>query len=164
MTFSIKRTSSSDPNFVALVRHLDEELAIIDGDEHGFYSQYNKIDQIKHVIIVYDGAVAIACGAIKEYLPDAMEVKRMFTLPKYRGKGAASLLLNALEKWAAELGYAKCVLETGKRQKDAVALYLKNGYQITANYGQYIGVENSICFKKILCAYLIGESESKFNN
>lgn len=152
MTFSIKRTSSKDPNFVALVRHLDEELAIIDGDEHGFYSQYNKIDQINHVVLIYDETTTIACGAIKEYLPDAMEVKRMFTLSKYRGKGAASLLLKELEKWAAELGYAKCVLETGKRQKDAVALYLKNGYQITPNYGQYIGVENSICFEKTVCA------------
>lgn len=152
MTFSIKRTSSTDPNFVALVRLLDEELAIIDGDEHGFYSQYNKIDQINHVVLIYDETTAIACGAIKEYLTDAMEVKRMFTLPKYRGKGAASLLLKELEKWAAELGYAKCVLETGKRQKDAVALYLKNGYQITPNYGQYIGVENSICFEKTVCA------------
>jgi GNAT superfamily N-acetyltransferase len=152
MTFSIKRTSSTDVNFVELVRHLDAELAVIDGDEHGFYSQYNKIDKINHVILVYDKTTAIACGAIKEYLPDAMEVKRMFTLPKYRGKGAASILLNALEKWAAELGYTKCVLETGKRQKDAVALYLKNGYEITPNYGQYIGVENSVCFEKTVCA------------
>lgn len=148
MTLSIKKTNSSDLDFVELVRLLDTELAIIDGDDHGFYSQYNKIDKINHVVLVYDGAIAIACGAIKEFSTTAMEVKRMFTLPNYRGKGAASILLKELEKWAKELGYAECVLETGKRQEDAVALYQKNGYRIIPNYGQYIGVENSVCFKK----------------
>jgi len=150
MAFSVKRTNSSNLDFIKLVKLLDSELAIIDGDEHGFYSQYNKIDKINHVTLVYDGTVAIACGAIKEFSTEAMEVKRMFTLPDFRGKGVASLLLSELEKWAKELGYQKCVLETGKRQEDAVALYQKNGYRVIPNYGQYIGVENSVCFEKKL--------------
>lgn len=150
MAFSVKRTNSSNVDFIKLVKLLDSELAIIDGDEHGFYSQYNKIDKINHVTLVYNGTVAIACGAIKEFSTEAMEVKRMFTLPDFRGKGVASLLLSELEKWAKELGYQKCVLETGKRQEDAVALYQKNGYRVIPNYGQYIGVENSVCFEKKL--------------
>jgi len=148
MTFSIKKTNSSDSDFIELVKLLDAELAIIDGDEHGFYSQYNKVDKINHVVLVYDGTNAIACGAIKEFSSAVMEVKRMFTLPNYRGKGAASMLLKELEKWTKKMNYEKCVLETGKRQEDAVALYLKNGYNVTPNYGQYIGIENSICFEK----------------
>lgn len=74
----------------------------------------------------------------------------MFTQSQYRGKGLASMLLAELEKWAKEMHYEKCVLETGKRQQDAVALYQKNGYLITPNYGQYIGVDNSVCFAKTL--------------
>jgi len=31
-----------------------------------------------------------------------------------------------------------------------IALYEKNGYRRIANYGQYAGIENSICFEKIL--------------
>ena len=150
MSFSIKRTNSSDVDFVKLVKLLDTELAIIDGDEHGFYAQYNKIDKINHVVLVYDNDVPIACGAIKEFSTEAMEVKRMFTQPDFRGKGVASLLLSELEKWAKKLGYQKCVLETGKRQEDAVALYQKNAYQIIPNYGQYVGIENSVCFEKKL--------------
>lgn len=150
MTFSIKRTNSSDLDFIKLVKLLDAELAIIDGDEHGFYAQYNKIDKINHVALVYENEDVIACGAIKEFSPGAMEVKRMFTLPNYRGKGAASILLAELEKWAKELGYKKCMLETGKRQQDAIALYRKNSYNVISNYGQYIGIENSICFGKNL--------------
>jgi putative acetyltransferase len=59
-------------------------------------------------------------------------------------------VLKALEDWAKELGYHKCILETGKRQPDAIALYQKNGYSIMPNYGQYQGVTNSVCFEKQL--------------
>lgn len=150
MTFTTKRTSSSDPDFMALVKLLDAELAKIDGEEHGFYAQYNKIDKINHTILVYENETPVACGAIKAYATDAVEVKRMFTQPNCRGKGAASLLLQHLEIWAHELGFDKCVLETGKRQPDAIALYQKNGYHIIPNYGQYEGIDNSVCFEKIL--------------
>jgi GNAT superfamily N-acetyltransferase len=83
-------------------------------------------------------------------MPVIMEVKRMYTLPEYRGKGIASIVLAELEKWAAELGYQKTVLETGKRQPEAIALYEKNNYRQIPNYGQYAGVENSVCFEKEL--------------
>jgi len=74
----------------------------------------------------------------------------MYTLPDSRGKGVASLILAELERWAAELSYGKCVLETGKRQPEAIGLYKKRGYQLIPNYGQYTGVENSVCFEKVL--------------
>ena len=150
MSFLIKRTNSTDPDFVELVRFLDAELAKINGNEDAFYAQFNKIDKINHVVLVYDDITPVACGAIKQFSAYAMEVKRMFTLPNYRGKGAASLLLKALESWAKEMAYEKCVLETSKRQPDALALYTKNNYQVIPNYGQYIGVENSVCFEKTL--------------
>ena len=145
---TIKRTSSDDADFIQLVRSLDKELAQIDGEGHSFYAQFNKIDKIKHAVVVYADNQPIACGAIKELEPGVMEVKRMYTEPAHRGKGAATQGLHALEAWVAELGYQKCRLETGKRQPDAVALYIKNGYHIIPNYGQYAGVENSVCFEK----------------
>jgi GNAT superfamily N-acetyltransferase len=74
----------------------------------------------------------------------------MYTLPEVRGKGLATLVLNELELWAKELKYAKCVLETGKKQPEAIRLYEKNGYIIIPNYGQYAGIKNSLCFEKEL--------------
>ena len=74
----------------------------------------------------------------------------MFTIPESRGKGFASIVLKELEQWAKELKYSRTVLETGKKQIDAVALYEKCGYNTIPNYGQYAGVEDSICFEKIL--------------
>lgn len=147
---SILRTTSENQDFQNLVKQLDAYLAIMDGDEHAFYDQYNRIDMLKNCVVIFDNDDAVACGAIKELDSKSMEVKRMFTLPGNRGKGLASKVLNELEIWAKELGYEKTVLETGKRQTEAVALYNKGGYKIIPNYGQYIGVENSVCFEKKL--------------
>jgi GNAT superfamily N-acetyltransferase len=147
---TLNRTNSSDADFITLVRLLDAELAEIDGAEHSFYAQYNKIDKINHVIVAYDGTAPIACGAIKKMDDNSMEVKRMYTVKDFRGKGIASQVLAELEHWANELSYASCVLETGIRQPDAIRLYTKNGYIPVPNYGQYKGVENSRCFAKQL--------------
>lgn len=144
------RTDSDNPDFIDLVRQLDAYLAVTDGDEHSFYSQYNKLDKIRHVVLAYDGETPVGCGAIKAFAPDTMEVKRMYVSPEGRNKGIATKLLGELENWAAELSSKRCILETGKRQREAVELYKKNNYQIIPNYGQYAGVENSVCFEKIL--------------
>ena len=146
------RTNSDNPDFVALVRLLDAYLAVQDGDEHSFYDQFNKITRIKYVVVAYADEKPIGCGAIKEFAPNVMEVKRMYVSPEGRNQGIATKVLAELEKWAAELSYTKCVLETGKRQPEAIALYKKNGYRQIPNYGQYIGVENSVCFEKELTA------------
>ncbi len=144
------RTNSSNDDFKALVAALDAELAERDGEDHAFYDQFNQIDMIKYALVLYDEKIAVACGAIKKIGENAMEVKRMYTLPDHRGRGHASRLLFELENWSREMGYAKCVLETGKRQPEAIALYKKNGYQVIPNYGQYRGVGNSVCFEKVL--------------
>ncbi len=146
----ITRTDSGHKDFIALVTLLDAHLSEKDGSEHSFYAQFNKIDKLKHVVVIYENKIPVACGAIKEFDQTAMEVKRMFTQPEFRGKGFASMVLKELEGWAAEMGYAKCILETGKRMPDAIALYKRQGYQAIPNYGQYAGVENSCCFEKEL--------------
>ncbi len=149
--FKISRTNSSNPDFIALVKRLDAYLAITDGEDHAFYNQFNKIDKINHVVVFYENDLAIACGAIKQVgISETWEIKRMFVADEMRGKGVASMLLKELEIWAKELSVNRLILETGKRQVEAVALYHKNSYTVTDNFGQYIGVENSICFEKLL--------------
>ncbi|WP_299706837.1 GNAT family N-acetyltransferase [uncultured Pontibacter sp.] len=146
----LKRTDSDDPDFVALVKLLDADLAIRDGEEHAFYAQYNKIASIKHVVLAYENGKPLGCGAIKEFEPGTMEVKRMYVSPEGRNKGIASQLLLELENWARELTYTRCILETGLKQPEAIGLYKKNGYRQIPNYGQYAGVENSVCFEKVI--------------
>ncbi len=146
----LRRTNSEDKDFIELVRDLDADLAVRDGDDHSFYAQFNKIDKIKFVVVAYENKKLLGCGAIKAYEPSTMEVKRMYVLPESRGKGIATKILSELEHWAAELAYEKCILETGKKQPEAIGLYVKNGYKMIPNYGQYATIENSLCFEKKL--------------
>ena len=147
-TFS--RTDSDNPDFQKLVALLDQDLAIRDGAEHAFYAQYNKINLIKHAVVAYLDNKPVGCGAIKQYADQTTEVKRMYVLPEYRGQRIAAEILSELENWAHELGYTACILETGKKQPEAIRLYQKSGYTPIPNYGQYVGVENSVCMTKSL--------------
>lgn len=145
---NILRTNSTHPGFVQLVQQLDAYLHEIDGAEHDFYAQFNKIDYLNHVVLLLEEDQPVACGAFRPLDASTVEVKRMFTHPAYRKNGVATLVLRELEIWAAGIGFSEYVLETGKRMPDAVQFYLKNGYEQIPNYGQYVAVENSICFKK----------------
>ena len=147
---TISRTSSDNPDFIELVSLLDVDLAQRDGADHSFYARFNNIDRIKHVVLAYENEKPLGCGAMKEYDVNTMEIKRMYVPPEGRKKGIATRILGELEKWAGKLSYAKCVLETGKRQPEAIGLYKRNGYRVIPNYGQYAGVENSVCFEKEL--------------
>ena len=147
---NIRRTTSDNTDFCNLVTELDKVLAILDGDEHAFYAQFNKTDNIDTVVVCYDGDRALGCGAFRPYNAGTVEIKRMFTAPEARGKGIATLILGELEQWAVELKYTNAILETGHKQFEAIALYQKLGYTIIPNYGQYTNVGNSVCMEKQL--------------
>lgn len=149
-TIHLLRTDSENPDFRMLVRLLDAELAERDGPQHGFYHQFNGLEGLDRVVLAQNGGQSVACGAMKIFDGNALEVKRMFTSPSNRGQGLAGLVLRELEQWAAEEGFTRIVLETGKRQPEAVSFYNKHGYGRIENYGPYKGVANSLCFEKWL--------------
>lgn len=144
------RTSADNLCFVELVKLLDKDLAIRDGEDADFYAQYNHVDLSFKVVVVLENDAAVSCGALKHFEEGVFEVKRMYTLENARGKGYAISIIDALEQWAAELGYQRLVLETGIHQPEAIALYKKCGFQRISNYGQYAGIETSFCFEKHL--------------
>lgn len=146
----LKRTDSKDSGFVDLVSQLNRYLKTVDGEDHEFYMQYNGIDVLQNVIVAYLNDIPVGCGAFKPFDDKTVEIKRMFTLPDHRGQNIATQILSELEIWASELGYSSSVLETGKRQVEAVKFYEKNKYKTIENFGPYKGVKNSICFEKEL--------------
>lgn len=150
MHIDILKTDANNPHFQNLVRELDYYLAEMDGEDHSFYAQYNKLNDIKNCIILFCDGVAVSCGAFKSYNVNTVEIKRMFTKEDYRGNGFAKMTLRFLEKWAREEGFSSAVLETGKKQESALQLYQSQGYEIIPNYAQYVGLEDSICFGKSL--------------
>lgn len=148
--FQVVRTTSDNPDFQKLVNQLDAVLAIMDGAEHDFFSQFNSIDTIKNVVLCYKNEIVVGCGAFKQYDSKTAEVKRMFVVPEFRGKRIATKILSELENWATELDFSEVILETGTNNPSAIALYQKSGFIISENYGNYIGVKSSCCLKKIM--------------
>lgn len=144
------RTDSSHTDFQNLVKLLDADLAIRNGDEHSFYDQFNKIDNIRNCIVIYIDEKPAACGAFKKFSEDTVEIKRMYTHPDFRKRGLATAIVQELESWAKESGYAKAVLESSLEQNEALSVYVKSGYCRILNYGQYIGIDKSVCYEKIL--------------
>ncbi len=143
------KTTSENTDFQTLTLQFDEYLVDIDGDEKDFFAQYNQI-YLDHVIVWYEEGQAVGCGAFKQYEDGVAEIKRMFVLPNQRRKGIAQAILNELELWAKNTGCHFCLLETSNKLTNAIALYRKSGYTIIPNYGQYIGVESSVCMKKTI--------------
>ncbi|MGV3638570.1 MAG: GNAT family N-acetyltransferase [Flavobacteriales bacterium] len=144
------RTSSSDPSFRELIAELDRDLAVRNGDSNAFFAAFNSVERIEQVVVVHLGQRPVGCGAFKPFGAQAVEVKRMYTVPEHRRKGLGALVLNDLEAWAAELGHTRCVLETGRAMTEAIALYTRQGYILIPNYGPYVGVAESVCFEKVV--------------
>lgn len=147
---TIKRTDSSNKDFQNLVQLLDADLAIRNGEDHAFYDQFNKIDAIKNCIVIYVDEIPAACGAFKKFDEETVEIKRMYTNPDFRKKGLATTIVKELEIWAKEFNYTKAVLESSLEQNEALSVYEKSGYTRIPNYGQYIGIDKSVCYEKVL--------------
>ena len=149
-TIEFIRTTSADADFRKMVNALDDDLNQRNGDIQRQYDQYNKIDKINHAMVIYADGIPVGCGCFKPFDSETIEVKRMFVKPELRGRQLAARLLRELEIWALEEGFTGAVLETGVRQVEAQRLYSIAGYSKTENYGQYMGMEDSLCYRKQL--------------
>ena len=92
------------------------------------------------------------CGAFRPHAgePGTVEIKRMFVLPEFRGRGMARKVMAALEAEARRRGFTRAILETAGRQPEAIALYQACGYTVIPNFEPYVGSARSICFGKAL--------------
>jgi len=147
---TIKRTNGADSDFQLLVSHLDYELWNELKEDQATYDQYNKVPDIQTVLVIYINEQPAACGCFKKFDANTAEIKRMFVEKHHRGTGLSKLVLKELENWASDSGFGYSVLETSIHFKTARDLYTKAGYNIIENYGQYKGLEESVCMKKEL--------------
>lgn len=145
-------TNGRDKDFVALCGLLDEYLNQAVGGEkqRENYVQYNTLENIHDVVLIYDEDMPIACAGFKKYAMEIAEVKRVFVRKEYRGQGLSKQLMRLLEEKAKEKGFTKLILETGAVLMEATALYERIGYSRMENYGQYKDMKASICMEKAL--------------
>jgi GNAT superfamily N-acetyltransferase len=99
--------------------------------------------------VAYAGNELLGCAGWRAHGPDA-ELKRMFTVPAARGRGVARRVLAAIEESARENGRKRVILETGDKQPEAIAMYLKCGYERIEDFGYYAGEEGVRSFARVL--------------
>lgn len=149
----IIHTDSKNPDFVKLCAELDQDLVKAAGNEvdQAAYNRLNRVDDLYDAFVAYaSGDNPIGCAAFKVHPNGVAEVKRMFVLPKYRGKGVAQILIAALEEEAVRREFSSLILETGKHLDAARALYRKMGFSEIPNFGPYRDMPNSVCMGKPL--------------
>ena len=101
-------------------------------------------------LVAYAGPVPVGCGALRQLEPGAAEIKRMYVLPEWRGKGVSVLVLAGLEGHAREQGWSVLRLETGPKQPEAVRFYERSGYVRIPNFGPYAADPTSLCYERVL--------------
>ena len=150
MLFTYQYYSEVNKDFQKLSNELDMELETKNGDKQKEYSKYNKLDNIKDIIIAFDNDKPIGCGSIKHYDNKRYEVKRVYIQKQYRGNGISKEIMKKLEDVAKQKGVHALILETGKQFIAAVSLYKSLGYKEIENYGQYKNMDSSICMEKTI--------------
>lgn len=101
-------------------------------------------------LLAWREGVAVGCGALRRVDAGTGEIRRMFVTRVARGEGVARALLARLEADAIALGYRRLVLETGVRQRAALALYRSAGWRRVAAYGAFVDDPMSVCLGKSL--------------
>jgi ribosomal protein S18 acetylase RimI-like enzyme len=87
------------------------------------------------LLLAYAGEALAGCGALRPIAPGVAELKRMWTRPAHRGRGAARAVATALLAAAEAEGYRAVRLDTLDWMTAARALYASLGFvEIPAYY------------------------------
>jgi GNAT superfamily N-acetyltransferase len=135
----LRQLRSDDPEVATVLAGLAEE----------YERRYGANDEMSSVeprewdppdgafLVLVEGGVTVAGGALRRLSGDTCEAKRMWTSPTHRRRGYASLILDELESAGRRRGYTYLRLETGPAQPEARAMYIQRGYKQIPPYGVY---------------------------
>lgn len=151
---SIRRERLDSPVARTLIGRLNAELAAAYPEEGANHFRLDP-DEVAPgqgaFFVVYREAEPVGCGAVRRLDGPEAEVKRMFVSESQRGRGLGRALLDTLEEEARALGATRLLLETGTRQREAVALYERAGFREIPLYGEYVNSPlTSLCMAKEL--------------
>lgn len=104
------------------------ELSDIDNFESNYFGNRGLF------LVVIDDNQVVGTGAIRRIDESVCELKRLWLLEPYHGKGLGYRVLRKLIKFAQEKGYKKILLETDHEQERAFRFYRKAGFQPTEKY------------------------------
>ena len=93
---------------------------------------------------------AIAMGALRRHAGGVGEVKRMYTMPEYRGRGIGGRILEEIESLARREGLTRLVLETGNNFDAALRIYARKGFSPSGPVLDYPSSPYTAFFEKPL--------------
>lgn len=127
-------------------------------DNHIFDLAALQAPEVDFLVAEADGRI-VGCGATRRMPGEPAtggrpygEVKRMMVEPACRGRGVGGRLLSALEVRLAAAGIGLALLETGRDQREAVALYEGAGYRRRGAFAGYPDNGRSLFYEKTLDA------------
>ncbi|MDA5523110.1 GNAT family N-acetyltransferase [Yersinia kristensenii] len=126
------------PEIVTLINQLDAYQSALYPAESNHAEPIENLAQIKTYIYVakWDSRI-VGCATLALPRDSVPEVKRVFVTPDCRGHGIASLLMTALIDKANTLKLKEVYLETGVFQPEAISLYQRLGFELTAQFSHY---------------------------
>jgi putative acetyltransferase len=85
-------------------------------------------------LVLLDGECVVGTGAIRRLDEETCELKRMWFLPAYRGKGWGTRMAELLLAFARGAGYKRVRLDTSPLLAAANRLYARLGFQAIERY------------------------------
>ena len=150
MIITARCVNTAHPDFIGLIRELDNEMYQKYGEVYLSYMPHNTPADLLLAVVVCCNGLPVACGGLKRLDTSSAELKRIFVSPRFRRVGLAQRAIRELEDAALLQGYSRIVLETGTDMNAAISLYKKLGYNMTDNYGPYVGDSACVCMAKRL--------------
>jgi ribosomal protein S18 acetylase RimI-like enzyme len=128
-------TTEDFPQVFALLRSYYEEWNVWQRDDEAAVRKAFGSAPLGYFLAEIDGQPA-GCVQIKPLpaLPDAVECKRLFVMPAFRGHRLAGTLMDAAESAARAAGYRWVYLDSADEFVTAIALYRRRGYEQTERY------------------------------
>src|SRR5262245_22299540 len=153
MDITIELVSAATAEVTELLGEVDAVLArpYAADQRHALSIEQLFEPNVRFFVARLDGA-PVACGGVGLYDGYA-ELKRMYSKPSVRGRGAAKALLRRLEEEARAVGAALLRIETGVYQEEALRFYEGAGYSRCRPFGPYAAmppraIELSVFYEK----------------
>ncbi len=139
------------PEARQLIAELDDYLNSLYPAERNHLLSVAALQQpnVTFLLARINGKVA-GCGAFVNRQGKFAEIKRMFVLPGYRGKGIGWRILKDLETRTQADGLGIARLETGVFQPEALHLYQRSGYRRREPFAPYPDDPLSVFMEKKL--------------
>lgn len=117
------------------IRHFETTAEFADMDQ--LESHYFGNDGL--FLAALDDETVIGSGAIRKLDRETAELKRMWLLESYHGKGIGYRVISQLFEFARAKGYKRVRLQTSTEQTRAIAFYKRLGFREIPCYNNKIG-------------------------